>query len=416
MNARIALLAALCVGSSCSPPPPGEGPTSPPPNAGRLSLECEARGLRAYDASRSLLVGPRMRCTANVGDRLGAPVSAPQVTFLTEAGRLIDEGTPSTLGKVSAWHEVAEPLPQDVVPEAFSWRPGENDSSHTGEYVAPLWMMPMRWVEDPASFMFFQPTTLREPRRPDPLRMDAQGQRINNPRDNLVTLVVVTDGEEGFVDTNANGTFDPGEVFEDLPEPFVDANDNGTHDQGEAFIDTNANSQWDAENGAWDPRTKIWASTRVLWTGVPAPQDRALSLPMITGHRPTVRGLEPIELRCLGPDCVSPASPITRTVYWADPWFNPLARLGANDTCKLLPSGTLPVNIEVTDTLGSRLAWEAGERLLITVSDVRERITTSEPKRVPPAPFSATVRCTFTPAPGATPEDVFEFTVSGSID
>lgn len=415
MIVRIALVAAFCAASSCSPPTPGDAPAAPPPNAGRLSLECEARGLRAYDASRSLLVGPRMRCTANVGDRLGAPVDAPVVTFLAEAGRLTDEGVPTTLGKVTAWHEVSEPFPEDVVPEAFSWRPA-GAPSYTGEYVAPLWMMPMRWLEDPASFTFGQPYTLREPRRPDPLRVGTEGQRINNPRDNLVTLVVVTDGEEAFVDTNANGTFDPGEIYEDLPEPFVDANDNGTRDPGEAFIDSNGNQVWDPINGAWDPRTTIWASTRVLWTGVPASQDQALTLPMITGHRPTVRGLESFELRCLGTACSLPASSITRTVYWADPWFNPLARLGANDTCKVVTAGTLPVKIEITDTLGSRLEWESGERLVITVSDVRERITTSQPKRVPPAPFSATVRCTFTPAPGATPEDVFEFTVSGTID
>ena len=40
-----------------------------------------------------------------------------------------------------------------------------------------------------------------------------------------------TAGSESFVDLNGNGSYDPGEPFEDIGEPFIDANDNGLYDQ-----------------------------------------------------------------------------------------------------------------------------------------------------------------------------------------
>jgi len=68
------------------------------------------------------------------------------------------------------------------------------------------------------------------------------------PIDFRSTILAYTLGNESFLDTNANGLFDDGDLFDDIParidvpEPFLDANDNGTYDMGtELFID-NPNS------------------------------------------------------------------------------------------------------------------------------------------------------------------------------
>ncbi len=94
---------------------------------------------------------------------------------------------------------------------------------------------------------------------------------IHNPRDGLLTMVFYTDGQEGFVDTNGNGEYDPGESFagHDLTEPFVDINDNNEYDSGEPFEDVDDNQEWSPANGRWDENTKIWTSTKIMFTGRP---------------------------------------------------------------------------------------------------------------------------------------------------
>ncbi|MCA9670023.1 MAG: hypothetical protein KC503_30720 [Myxococcales bacterium] len=100
----------------------------------------------------------------------------------------------------------------------------------------------------------------------EPSYADSNG-RTRNPRDGLVTIIAVVDGEEAFSDTNGNGKYDVGEPFEDAAEPFVDANDNDQWDVGEPFIDANGDGKWDPANGQWDARTKIMAVYKILWTG-----------------------------------------------------------------------------------------------------------------------------------------------------
>ncbi len=91
----------------------------------------------------------------------------------------------------------------------------------------------------------------------------------HNPRDGLVSVIVMAQGEEGFVDSNQNGVWDSGEPWIDQGEPFVDANDNGVWDPGEWFFDANGNGTYDGPNNQWDANTVIWAETRVLYTGLP---------------------------------------------------------------------------------------------------------------------------------------------------
>ncbi len=110
--------------------------------------------------------------------------------------------------------------------------------------------------------------------------------RDHNPRDGLVTVIAVAQGEEGFFDGSAgcpaNGLYEPpgspgclnGERFVDLGEPFVDINDNGVRDSivdggefDEPYFDANNNTGWDGPNGVRDASTTIWAETRILYTG-----------------------------------------------------------------------------------------------------------------------------------------------------
>lgn len=95
------------------------------------------------------------------------------------------------------------------------------------------------------------------------------GQRNVNPRDGLVSVIAIVAGEEGFVDSNLNGSYDLGEAFIDLGEPFVDANDDGRRDLDEWFEDVNSNFVYDGPNGIWDADTHLWTETRVLYTGNP---------------------------------------------------------------------------------------------------------------------------------------------------
>jgi adhesin/invasin len=122
-----------------------------------------------------------------------------------------------------------------------------------------------------------------------------------DPRTGMVTIVAVTQGEEGFIDTNGNGLFDGPQEFDsslDTPEPFIDhvtqcseQLPNGTTrpcqipadpsppkaltgngqfdptDPFELFIDGNGNGVWDGPNGLWDANKPIFASTRVLFSG-----------------------------------------------------------------------------------------------------------------------------------------------------
>ena len=131
---RIALLIGV-LALSCSPPPGPEGSKGLPANGERIALECEAHGVRAYDASRTLIPGVKLRCTAHAADRRGSPVSGANVLFLTEAGRVDTTGVTAT-GVVDGVLETSTPLPKDTSPEIFSWTP-LNDELHTGELLVP---------------------------------------------------------------------------------------------------------------------------------------------------------------------------------------------------------------------------------------------------------------------------------------
>lgn len=74
-----------------------------------------------------------------------------------------------------------------------------------------------------------------------PCRQDAN---FATPHGAFSRVVAFALGEETFVDANANGLFDAGEVFDDLPEVFLDHNDDGAFGNarttGSCFVTSNS--------------------------------------------------------------------------------------------------------------------------------------------------------------------------------
>jgi len=166
-----------------------------------------------------------------------------------------------------------------------------------------------------------------EPLAGEPNHVD-QGL-IRNPRDGLLTLVFYTEGEEGYVDTNANGQHDEGEPFpgHDLAEPFVDANDNGQYDPTEPFEDVDNNGEWSPANGVWDADTKIWVATHVMFTGRP--------------HE----GIDTSRFDPTGIN-INNAGSQTLTLHLVDANHNPLASHGTSDAIEFTVQGARIVDGE----------------------------------------------------------------------
>ncbi|EPX63422.1 hypothetical protein D187_005828 [Cystobacter fuscus DSM 2262] len=351
--------------------------------------------INAYDDTRHLIAGVKLDCIAHVADRNGDGIVGAQVSFLTEAGTIGPSSVSVTdvVGNAKVLYKTSLPLPDDVAPGTFSWTP-VNDLTHTGEYLAPLWMHPFQWVEDPVK-NFGAEGTLAEPRRPDPIRKDAKGVVLtNNPRDNLVSMIAVTSGEEAFDDRNNNGAWDTGEPFVDLTEPFVDNNDNGTWDAGERYVDANGNGQWDGKNGTFDPVTLIWVQERILWTGVPHADDRPTSTNATRNPRPVVNPITPATGNRL-----DKFGQLAAEFIVADPWFNSIARNGDDDGCEAGAVG--PVNVSKL-TSGRALTYPPYTALRYVIKDQRDPTNTNAPD-YPAAPnsikWSVTARCVFTASP-----------------
>ncbi|WP_257455936.1 hypothetical protein [Archangium lipolyticum] len=349
----------------------------------------------AYDETRHLIAGVKVDCIAHVADRNGDGIAGAQVSFLTEAGTIGPSASSVTdvVGNAKVLYKTSLPLPDDVDPGTFTWTP-VNDLTHTGEYLAPLWMHPFAWTEDPIANYNREPT-LQEPRRPDPIRPN----KVNNPRDNLVSMIAVTSGEEAFDDLNNNGVRDEAEPFVDLTEPFVDNNDNGTWDAKERFVDANGNGVWDGKNGKYDAITLIWVQERILWTGWPHALDRDVSArnpkgvvrQLVPGPFPgsnPVRYVQDIPVKFFS----FPASFLV-----ADPWFNSLARNDDGDGCEAGAVG--PVKVTKL-TSGKAFTYPAYTLMQYAVSDARDPTSTSTPTYpVDQVTYSVSAPCVFTASP-----------------
>lgn len=381
----------------------------------------------AYDLNRVLIAGVKVDCTAHVADRNGDGVANALVSFMNEAGAIGPTQISMTdvVGNATILHKTSEPLPIDVPPGTFTWAP-TRDAAHIGQLLAPMWMEPYAWVSDPlvsphVAIPASTGDTRQEPSRPDPIRRNATGQLINNPRDNLVTMIAITSGEEGFSDDNNNGKYDDGEAFEDLPEPFVDNNDNGTWDDGERFIDADNNKEWSGANGKWDESTLIWAQERILWTGFPHPTyDSATVPPLVSRYDPPpgvgVRLLCP-EPRFLGgpnPPCFQATLPDGGPEVYArflvsDPWFNTIAQNGEGDGCAVVGvPDAIKTRLPPDDTawVGIRDNYPMARHLGMLVRDARDPNATiledggsPVPKRENPVDWVAGLECTYTNSP-----------------
>jgi hypothetical protein len=86
----------------------------------------------------------------------------------------------------------------------------------------------------------------------DPVARTSPGGRVF-PGGGRATILATAIGEESFVDNNANGVFDAGDTFTDLPEAFVDWNENGRYDAGiDRFEDFNGNGVYDGRDGKFN--------------------------------------------------------------------------------------------------------------------------------------------------------------------
>jgi hypothetical protein len=342
----------------------------------------------AYDETRQLIAGVKLRCSAHVADRNGDGISGAQVSFLTEAGTIGPSSVSGTdvVGNAEVLYKTSLPLPEDVSPGTFSWNP-PNDATHTGEYLAPLWMHPFAWVEDPIT-NYDKEATWQEPRRPDPIRPGKE----NNPRDNLVSMIAVTTGEEAFDDLNNNGVRDetPYEPYVDLTEPFVDNNDNGTWDKGERYVDSNGSGTWDGKNGKYDAITLIWVQERILWTGLPHGEDRRQSAQR--NPRPVVKWLQEGTALTIGKFGQAPVDFLI-----ADPWFNSLARNGDDDGCTAAAVG--PVTVSALGR-GKAFTYPAYSLLRYVIKDSRDPSDPTAPNYTTPGvKFEASASCVFTASP-----------------
>lgn len=363
----------------------GAGPTETPTpiplaSAAHVSLSCSRHSVSAFDPARQVIAGRTLDCWATVGDATGAPIEGATVRFYAEAGQTVGVATTDALGRASVGYQTGLPLPVDVAPEAWTRTPTV-DWTHTGVPVAPAWMEPEAWVESPALLALTPPEqrvpTLREPRRPDPIRFGPAGRLINNPRDNLVTIIATVAGAETFTDLDGDGTYDLGEPVADQLEPFVDADDNGTWTESELFIDLDQNRKWDGRNERLDTETIVWVQERVLWTGAPSTEDQATILPGVAGHRPTVVQVSPRLSFTCRPDAdggcaearLEDGGTGAFVAYVADPWFNAPSETLACDASPVF----LPPLVDVT-ALESSLdggTVPAGAVVRARVSDAR---------------------------------------------
>jgi hypothetical protein len=270
------------------------------PNGARFAVDCRPYNVPAltmHDCLYSRYDGQakNVECTATLGDRHGNALAVPTlVAFQSEAGEIVPAtftpdydpskdgaGLGQALGVLNVY---GAPLPFDVEPFA-------------GEYS-------LQWDY-------------------------GCGTRKANPRDGLVTVVALTAGEEGFVDRDLDGTYDPGEPFIDLGEPFVDVDDDGIRDSTEWYEDVNQDGAYTGPNGKWDADTVLWAQGRVLYTGHPAfAREAATSRDLLTRLYEPSYGSPPSPTLSVAPFTVTAGPPPSSEqygVFFTDQHLNPLS-------------------------------------------------------------------------------------------
>jgi hypothetical protein len=220
-------------------------------NWNNLSVTCNRLAIGGFGLQQ---FGLDMTCYAHVADRNGQKIAGVDVSFIPEAGSMLNKVTTDDQGTATNIYKTQEPFPVDVKPA------GAADYAN----MMPSWMQsPLDNSQEPSWSCKIQIPTGTVP----------MVYNECNPRDGLVTIIAITTGEEGYEDTNQNGKYDLSEPWVDLPEPYVDVNDDGKYEDGEPYSDVNGNGHWDGPNNKWDASTTIWKATKILWTGEPKVDD-----------------------------------------------------------------------------------------------------------------------------------------------
>jgi hypothetical protein len=223
------------------------------PSASGFYFRCEHGALPVYD----LITGySTTLCHVRLSDRFGNRVGIPTpVNFATEAGAI-------SASVVTTGFDPTNPTSPAEGTATITF------STDVGNGSSPADVVPLE--ADTNVNQYPQRRAQAEPRH-------TVGGQVLNPRDQLVTIIAWTQGEEAFVDANHNGKYDQGELFVDEGDPYLDENDDNQYDQ------VVANGQYEPRfcgatsagvcpayippNGKWDAQTTIWAPTWIVFAG-----------------------------------------------------------------------------------------------------------------------------------------------------
>src|SRR5262249_4162615 len=195
-----------------------------------------------------------MDCSVRLTDRYGNRVGIPTVvSFATEAGAIAASVT--TKG-----FDVTKPndTNEGTATVTFTTDMGNGNTPMDVAPLGPTAQYPWARGQEPSY---------------------TNGSLTLNPRDQLVTILAMTRGEEAFEDANHDGVFTAGEAFVDQGEPFVDADDNGGYEAAPATglceillggLNPDCSTSH-GPNGVWDADTIIWKPTWVVFTGAGFP-------------------------------------------------------------------------------------------------------------------------------------------------
>lgn len=250
------------------------------PSASHFSFLCDRLNLPVYTTPQQ---SEQMVCHVALGDRFGNRIGIPTVvTFHTEAG---------TIGASvqTARFDPSNPMTEGTADVTFT-------SNMAGGYT-PADVEPL-------------------PGEPSRVQMVNGQQLVLNPRDHLVTMIAITQGEEAFFDANNNGAYDPGELFVDMPDPFIDANDDDSFDavrdggpSEQRFCSTQnptvCGPFFSLGNGQWDSNATLWVATHVVFSGLATPTNVDLAG---VAHTPS--------------GCLAPGGTETVPIYAVDDFLN----------------------------------------------------------------------------------------------
>ncbi len=264
------------------------------PSAAGFYFKCAKVNLPVYTTTPRL---ETMTCEVRLSDRFGNRVGvATPVRFATEAGAI------DAIATTKAF-DPAHPNDPTEGTATVTF------TSDLGTGSTPADVVPLAAA----------PAQSPWPRAAEP--QVASGSLVRNPRDQLVTIIAMTEGEEAFVDTNHNGVLDNNEVFFDLGDPFIDANDDNVFDAiypggpSEVRFCSNTSgsncSTYHGPNGTWDSLTTIWVPTWVVFSAAAAPSTTPAG-----GATPAFD---------YSPSCIGGASTGISDIYVYDAFLNPPA-------------------------------------------------------------------------------------------